>query len=145
MQGGLILNDTNMYPRVAHFEIHADNPERAVGFYKKVFGWDINRWDSGDMEYWMIETAPKGDTGMGINGGLLRRNATAPEQGMSPLSYVCTIVVDSFDAYASKIEANGGKVAMPKSAIMGMAWQGYFFDTEGNIFGLHQPDESAGK
>lgn len=134
-----------MYPRVAHFEIHADDPERAVEFYRKVFGWDINRWDSGDIEYWMIETAPKGDTGMGINGGLLRRNAPVPEHGMSPMSYVCTVVVDSFDDYAAKIEANGGKVAMPKSPIMGMAWQGYFFDTEGNIFGLHQPDESAGK
>jgi hypothetical protein len=24
-----------------------------------------------------------------------------------------------------------------------MAWQGYFVDTEGNTFGIHQPDENA--
>ena len=39
--------------------------------------------------------------------------------------------------------ANGGKVAMPKYALPGMAWQGYYIDTEGNIFGIHQPDENA--
>ncbi|HEX3043728.1 MAG TPA: hypothetical protein VHY08_03160 [Bacillota bacterium] len=26
-------------PRVIHFEILADQPERAAGFYQKVFGW----------------------------------------------------------------------------------------------------------
>jgi hypothetical protein len=24
-----------------------------------------------------------------------------------------------------------------------MAWQGYYKDTEGNIFGIHQPDPNA--
>jgi predicted enzyme related to lactoylglutathione lyase len=32
---------------------------------------------------------------------------------------------------------------MPKFALPGMAWQGYFVDTEGNTFGIHQPDENA--
>ena len=44
---------------------------------------------------------------------------------------------------AKKIEAAGGKIAMPKFAIMNMAWQGYFLDTEGNTFGLHQIDPNA--
>ena len=42
-----------------------------------------------------------------------------------------------------KIIAAGGKVSMPKFAIPKMAWQGYFIDTEGNTFGLHQADENA--
>ena len=25
----------------------------------------------------------------------------------------------------------------------GMAWQGYYLDTEGNVFGVHQPDPEA--
>ena len=29
--------------RVVHFEIPADDPERAVEFYKKVFGWKIDK------------------------------------------------------------------------------------------------------
>ena len=28
-------------PRVVHFEIHADDPERAINFYKSVFGWEF--------------------------------------------------------------------------------------------------------
>jgi hypothetical protein len=34
-------------------------------------------------------------------------------------------------------------VALPKHALPGMAWQGYFHDTENNVFGIHQPDPDA--
>lgn len=51
--------------------------------------------------------------------------------------------VENFDATAEKILKAGGKVAMPKVAIANMAWQGYFLDTEGNTFGLHQVDTNA--
>ena len=44
---------------------------------------------------------------------------------------------------AKKILAAGGVVAMPKFALTGMAWQGYYLDTEGNTFGIHQPDPNA--
>ncbi len=30
-------------PKVIHFEIHADGPERAVSFYTKVFGWKAQK------------------------------------------------------------------------------------------------------
>jgi predicted enzyme related to lactoylglutathione lyase len=39
--------------------------------------------------------------------------------------------------------AEGGTIAQPKFALIGMAWQGYFLDTEGNTFGLHQADSKA--
>ena len=42
--------------RVIHFEISADDPERAVKFYEKVFGWKIDRW--GPVEYWLATTGP---------------------------------------------------------------------------------------
>ena len=42
-----------MMPRPAHFEIPAENPERAIAFYKDVFGWNFQKWD-GPMPYWMI-------------------------------------------------------------------------------------------
>ncbi|CAL8972031.1 hypothetical protein TESS_TESS_00372 [Tessaracoccus sp. O5.2] len=57
---------------------------------------------------------------------------------------VLTVEVDDFDAAARRIEEAGGTVAMPKFPLTGMAWQGYFVDTEGNVFGIHQPDETAG-
>ncbi len=50
---------------------------------------------------------------------------------------------EDFDATARLIEEAGGQVALPKYALEGMAWQGYFLDSEGNTFGIHQPDENA--
>ncbi|MGB8934825.1 MAG: VOC family protein [Candidatus Nitrosopolaris sp.] len=42
-------------PRVVHFEIVADNPERAIKFYKEVFGWEFKKWD-GPQDYWFVKT-----------------------------------------------------------------------------------------
>lgn len=128
--------------RVAHFEIHAENPERAVEFYTKVFGWKITKWEGGQMEYWMIESGAREEAG-GINGGLMRRQGNAPEVGAPVNGFVCTMVVDSYDEMHEKILAAGGKVALPKMALVGMAWQGYYIDTENNIIGIHQADTNA--
>ena len=51
--------------------------------------------------------------------------------------------VENYDITEVRIIENEGKVAKPKHALPGMAWQGYYIDTEGNIFGIHQPDVTA--
>ncbi len=62
-------------PRPIHFEIHAADPQRAIAFYQKLFGWQFTAWE-GPMPYWVIKT---GD-GPGIDGGLLpRRGGLTPE------------------------------------------------------------------
>ncbi len=119
-------------PRVVHFEINADDPGRASAFYSNVFGWKIQKWD-GPMEYWLVDT---GEGEMGINGGLLKRSC--PEA-----TTVNTVDVPSFDEYEKKILAVGGTAVMPKTAIVGMGYMAYFKDTEGNIFGIMEMDESA--
>ena len=129
--------------RVVHFEIQADDPARASKFYTDIFGWKIEKWDSPDMEYWMIMTAEKDSKEMGINGGLLKRPAKTPGDGFGTNAYVCTMMVENYDETAQKILDAGGREALPKFAIAGMAWQGYYIDTEGNTFGIHQPDENA--
>jgi predicted enzyme related to lactoylglutathione lyase len=129
--------------RITHFEIQAETPERAIAFYTKVFGWTCQKWEGGQYEYWMILSADKDSKEPGINGGLLPRPTKTPPKECGVNAFVCTIVVDDFDATATKILAEGGRVAMPKFALIGMAWQGYFLDTEGNTFGVHQADSSA--
>jgi uncharacterized protein len=57
-------------PRVVHFEIHVGDPDRAINFYEKCFGWTFQKWD-GPMPYWLITTGP--DDQPGINGGLVPR------------------------------------------------------------------------
>jgi uncharacterized protein len=120
-------------PRVIHFEIQVDQPERAVSFYKTVFGWKIDQW-GGPQNYWLITTGD--DKEMGINGGMMKRTPM-------PSPTINTIGVSSVDEFVSKIISNGGKVVSPKSAILGIGYFAYCQDTEGNIFGILQPDESA--
>src|SRR3989344_9225957 len=127
-----------MNNRVVHFEIQAGDTERAIKFYQDVFGWDIKQW--GGQKYWIVMTAPKDSKEPGLNGGLLPRMGGTPVEGASVTAYVCSIQVDSYDEVHDKILKAGGVVALPKYALPGMAWQGYYKDTEGNIFGVHQSD-----
>ena len=62
-------------PRVVHFELPADDPQRAVGFYEKVFGWTITKWE-GPFDYWLVTTGS--DDELGINGAITPR--MVPEQ-----------------------------------------------------------------
>ena len=126
-------------PRVVHFEIHADEPERAVRFYQGLFGWEITKW-GGPMDYWLVKTGAEGTPG--INGGLLRRQH--PIDGSAVIAYVCTIDVPSVDDYLQKITAAGGSIALPKMPIPGVGWLAYCKDAEGNVFGLMQSDPKAG-
>jgi uncharacterized protein len=57
--------------------------------------------------------------------------------------FTCSMEVENFDAVAGEILKNGGAVASEKFAVPGKCWQGYFLDTEGNVFGLFQVDEKA--
>jgi predicted enzyme related to lactoylglutathione lyase len=126
--------------RVIHFEIHASNPERAIEFYQKVFGWTFQKWE-GPMPYWLVTTGPAGEPG--INGGLLSRQGGEPVDGQAVNAYVCTVGVDQIDASMSKAQSSGATVAVPKMAVPGVGWLAYFKDTEGNIFGVMQPDSNA--
>ena len=120
-------------PRVVHFEVEADKPERAIKFYEKVFGWKIEKW-KGPIEYWLITTGKKDE--LGIDGGLSKRTEGEP-------STVNTIDVPSVDEYIKKVESNGGSIIRPKMAVPGVGWMAYFKDPEGNMFGMMQEDTSA--
>jgi uncharacterized protein len=114
---------------IVHFEIPADDVQRAQKFYKQAFGWKIS--DPWKMDYFLVETRKKGEEG--INGGLMKRKMP----GQPFMNY---IAVKSIDASLRKVEAAGGSVCMPKTEIgTGMGWIAVFQDTEGNMMGFHQP------
>jgi predicted enzyme related to lactoylglutathione lyase len=126
--------------RVVHFEIHCENPERAIKFYAAVFGWEITKWD-GPADYWLVRTGdPKTP---GIDGGLLRRPCPTPGGGQGLNAYACTVDVASVDRTIATVTAHGGTIALPKMAIPGVGWLVYFIDTEGNTFGAMQRDPAA--
>ena len=127
-------------PRVIHFEIHAEEPRRAIKFYETVFGWTFHRWP-GPMEYWLATTGPK--TEPGIDGGLLLRRGSGPAEGQPVNAFVCTIDVRDTDAAVEAALGAGGSLAVPKMAIAGVGWLAYVKDPEGNILGVMQTDSAA--
>lgn len=124
--------------RVVHFEIHAEQPARAIEFYTKCFGWTFTQWP-GEQEYWLVTTGP--DSEPGINGGLVRRRGAI--DGEAVLAYVCTVDVGSVEEAEKAVVQNGGTIALPRMPIPGVGWLFYAKDTEGNIFGVTQADPSA--
>ena len=126
-------------PRVVHFEIHADDPQRAVNFYQNVFGWQINKWE-GPEDYWLVTTGANNEPG--INGAILQRRG--PINGDAVIAYVCTIDVPDIDEAIAKATSQGGTVALPKMPVPGVGWLAYYKDSEGNIFGMLQTDAAAG-
>ncbi len=128
--------------RVVHFEIQVDDIERAKAFYAAAFGWSFEDYSQfTGSPYWGIVTGPEDE--LGINGGLLQRPAATPPAQHGTNAFVCTVGVGDYDETERRILAAGGQVALPKAALVGMAWQGYYLDTEGNTFGVHQPDPEA--
>jgi len=125
--------------RVTYFAIPADAPERAMHFYREVFGWQFEPgWEydtpQGRETYWHVNT---GDGSPGINGGLTRR-----EYPGQPISV--GIEVPAVDACTSLVEKNGGKTVVSKVALPGVAWFAVCQDSEGNSFAIFQPDPAAG-
>ena len=119
-------------PRVIHFEINADNPEKAVKFYEKVFGWKISKW-KGPVDYWTILTGEKDQPG--IDGAIMKR--------MDKGTTFLFVDVPSVDEFLKKIVKAGGKIVTEKTAIPSVGYSAYVKDTEGNIFGLFQGDPKA--
>jgi uncharacterized protein len=127
-------------PRPVHFEIHAANPQRAIGFYTQLFGWTFTKWES-PMDYWLIKTGEK--TTPGIDGGLVPRRGDAPAPMQACNAFVCTVDVADIDATAKRVGELGGTIVVPKMAIPTVGWLTYGHDTEGNIFGMMQFDVNA--
>ena len=126
-------------PRPIHFEIQAENPERAIKFYRELFGWEFNQW--GRQPYWLIKTGEKGTPG--IDGGLMPRRGPGPAGHAAVNAFVCTVDVANCDAMAKRVAELGGAIAMPKMPIPTVGWLAYAKDTEGNIFGMMQMDANA--
>ena len=121
---------------IFYFEIQANEVQRAMDFYAAVFGWQFSRQEGTPVPYWSIKTE-------GIGGGILQRIGELSAVEMGTNAFVCSVEVEEFDATVASILATGGRVAMPKFAIPGKCWQGYFLDTENNTFGIFQVDEAA--
>lgn len=117
---------------VVHFEIPAEDIERAKAFYEKCFNWNMNPMP--EMNYTIIRTTEVGENMMpkktgAINGGMMKKNANIT-------SPVITINVQNIEESMEKIQSQGGEIIGQKQQVGDMGYSAYFKDTEGNILGL---------
>jgi predicted enzyme related to lactoylglutathione lyase len=114
-------------PSIVHFEIPAEDLQRAKDFYSKLFGWKIESWQG--MDYMMIDT-------YGLGGGMMKR--MHPDQQITDY-----FGVPSVDEYSAEVEKLGGKILVPKKAVPGMGYFVICMDTEKNVFGIWETDSNA--
>ena len=122
--------------KVVHFEIPADNEDRAQTFYEKVFGWNIFKPHIPGWDYRLASTTETNEKGMpsmpgAINGAIMKRAAP----GGTP---VIVINVPSVEEAVQQVEAAGGTLVMPPRPAGGMGIFAKFKDTEGNVLGIWQ-------
>ena len=122
-----------MSGRVVHFEIPYDDGDRARGFYKAAFDWEIVQMpDMGD--YTLVMTGPSGDQGPTetgfINGGMLSRDMASARHP------VVVVDVPSIDETLERIPELGGSVVAGKTPVGEMGFAAYVSDPEGNVVGL---------
>jgi uncharacterized protein len=121
--------------KVVHFEIPAEDLDRAKNFYGSVFGWKLETMPMPGGEYTSVMTTAVDEQTQlptepgAINGGMMQRDERTP-------SPVITIDVEGIDDALKEIEANGGSTVTPRTAIPGMGAFAYFKDPEGNVVGL---------
>ena len=118
--------------KIVHFEIPADDLQRAGAFYHDALGWEVSRY--GDEPYWLVRAGE--DEEPGANGALVAR-------GDLHHGPVLIAGIEDIDEVLRRIEACGGKIAQGKQPVPGMGWSAYILDPEGNTIGLFQPDTSA--
>jgi len=124
--------------QVAHFAINADDIDRALRFYQRVFGWKFQAY--GPPGFYMVDEQSARVT-VPLRGSLQKRREIVP--GIPMRGFECTISVDDINAAGAAIEKNGGKIVMPICTLAGVGQLLFFQDPEGNIAGAMQYDGKA--
>jgi len=122
-----------MTSAVTHFEIYGNDLDKLAEFYRKLFGWKIEK--AVGIDYFQIQTGSP--ESVGIRGGLLNRPIPGPR------SWVHYVSVDSIDKAIDRIQSMGGNVVREKAAVPKIAWYAIVEDPEGNIFAIYQHDLTA--
>jgi uncharacterized protein len=113
---------------IIHFDISADDLQRARHFYEEMFGWKFEQFPYGPQAYFLIDTSPD-STLKGLMGGMAKR-----EKEYQRVTNF--IQVKSLDESVVKLEKLGGKVIEPRTHIPTVGFIAGCEDTERNIIGL---------
>lgn len=118
---------------IVHFDVPAENIDRAKKFYTELLGWKFESWPG--MEYNLITTTNLEGV-PGVGGGMGKR--VDPSQRM-----VNYFGVKSIDAAIQQVKNLGGRMLSDKMAVPTMGYLANCVDTEGNTFGLWEENHEA--
>jgi len=115
---------------ISWFEIPANDFERAVAFYEKIFARPLKREAMGPMQMAVFPYEQPGVSGAVVQGG--------PYQPGETKGTVIYLDCDGqLDAVLGRVKGAGGSIAFPKTELPGMGAYAHIVDSEGNRVGLH--------
>jgi predicted enzyme related to lactoylglutathione lyase len=118
---------------IVHFDVPAEDVERAKKFYSALFDWKFESY--GGMQYNLITTRNLDGT-PGVGGGMGKR--------MDPSQRIRDYFgVRSIDVAMKKVKSLGGSITTDKMTVPGMGYLANCMDTEGNVFGLWEENPQA--
>jgi len=111
--------------KICYLEIPANTAEASADFYSSIFGWKVRKRGDGALAF--------DDTG-GVSGTWIKESDRTPDERTRTY-----IMVDDIDDSLKRIQAKGGRVLTPRTAIgSGMGAFAAFADPVGNEFGLYE-------
>ena len=119
-----------MKNQINWFEIPVTDFERAKKFYETIMEWKINDGMFGD---WRMGSFPA-DTGK-VSGAIVAGPGYVPSQQGALVYLNCH---PNLDPFLARVEAAGGKIAVPKKQISPeIGYWACIIDTEGNKVAFH--------
>ncbi len=118
-----------MAGKLVHFEVPAQDAERATSFYGGLFGWQFQDAGMPGIDYRMTQLGEE----MG--------GAVLPSENAGG-GLTVYFDADDIDAAVARARELGGE-ADDKQPIPGVGWFAGCKDTEGNAFSLFQSDSSV--
>ncbi|MDY7396385.1 VOC family protein [Aureibaculum sp. 2210JD6-5] len=118
---------------VVWFEIYVNNMDRATKFYETVFDIKLESLPNPTDDPMEMKTFPGDMENHGSNGALVKM------EGFEAGGNGTLVYFGSKDCTTeeSRVEKAGGKIVKPKMSIGEYGFITLFFDTEGNMVGLH--------
>ena len=109
--------------QLVHFEIPADDPDRARTFYQNLFDWKITK--ARNFDYWLIDTGE----GPGVDGGLVKKL----DKSQPLVNYVH---VESLTKATERAKVLGADVLLERQEVPGRGAFAVIRDPDGNALGL---------
>ncbi|HEX5071324.1 MAG TPA: VOC family protein [Vicinamibacterales bacterium] len=111
--------------KICYLEIPANTAQDSADFYSTIFGWKVRTRGDGELSF---------DDAGGVSGTWVKASDRTPDERTRVY-----IMVDSIAETLTRIQASGGRILTPRTAIgTGTSAFAAFEDPAGNEFGLYE-------